>query len=48
MGNRDGDSSCGMGRWEAQVGYGSEQPGPVENVTAHGGGLELDDHEGPF
>lgn len=45
MGNRDGDSSCGMGHWEAQVGCGS---GPVENVTAHSGGLELDGHEGTF
>jgi len=33
---------------QGQAGRGFEQPGLVEGVPAHGRGVELDDHEGPF
>jgi len=38
--------SCGCpipGSAEGQAGWGSEQPGLVEGVPAHGRGFELDD-----
>ena len=42
--------SCGCplpGSVQGQVGWGFEQPGLVEGVFACGGGLELDDLQGP-
>lgn len=36
------------GSVQGQVGWGFEQPGIVEGVPAHSGGLELDDLKGPF
>jgi len=43
--------SCGcplLGRIQGQVGWSSEHPGLVEDVPAHGRGLEPDDLQGPF
>jgi len=43
---QDAQSNCGCplpGRVQGQAGRGSEQPGLVEGVPAHGGGVGLDD-----